>query len=417
MNTEISRYLVDANGNSFSSDTDLQSLSKNAKVKNTNSGVSYKKVTGTTSGVPVFDKVPFQEGQPNAVLYSPQSLTSAQKQQARDNIGASGGDAVLYSPQSLTDIQKQQARMNIGVDKAVLYSQQELTSDEISTVMSNLGIDKVGGIFNETWHNYYLRFGDTQVCFGGSTKVENPDAPQAVACFKFPFVDRPWVSVSPLISKPGLTDATAGLIAGSVGPRTALLGFGRSTQLSRGSFIAIGKRFNYDNLGFIELHGSSNKRLPIETSGTYNYFLKKSLVKVPDTRKVYFLVDMFLSRDASSSDYIELGVDQHTYTVFGKYRVDTSVTDDSSSYVRGWDVDLGLNTAENDNIKFIGYSDRTDMMLFQDSEFNQYKMSSFVISFDKINFFNGVSEHSFNFNCSLSGNSKGRIRIFYIAQD
>lgn len=417
MNTEISRYLVDANGNSFSSDTDLQSLSKNAKVKNTNSGVSYKKVQGTS--VPVFDKVPFQEGQPDAVLYSPQSLTSAQKQQARTNIGASSHDAVLYSPQSLTTAQKQQARMNIGVDKAVLYSQQELTSDEISTVMSNLGIDKVGGIFNETWHNFYLRFGDTQVCFGSSTKVDNSNAPQAVACFKFPFIERPWVSVSPLIQRPGLTDATAGLIAESTGPRTALLGFGRSTQLTRGNFIAIGKRFNYDNLRFIELHGSSNKRLLIETSGTYNYFLKKSLIKVPDERKVYFLVDMFLSRDASPDDYIKIGVDQHTYGVFGKYRIDTSVTDDPSRrYVRGWDVDLGLNCTENDNIKFVGYSDRTGMMLFQDSEFSQYKMSSFVISFDTINFFNdGESEHSFNFECSLSGSSKGRIRIFYIAQD
>ena len=416
MNTEISRYLVDANGNSFSSDTDLQSLSNNSKVKNTNSGVSYKKVQGTTSGVPVFDKVPFQEGQPDAVLYSPQSLTSAQKQQARDNIGASGDNAVLYSLQFLTNIQKQQARMNIGVDKAVLYSQQELTSNEISTVMSNLGIDKVGGIFNETWHNFYLRFGDTQVCFGGSTKVDNPSAPQSVACFKFPFVERPWVSVSPLIAKPGLTDATAGLIAGSIGPRTALLGFGRSTNLSRGNFIAIGKRFNYDNLGFIEQHGSSNKRTLIETSGAYTYYLSKSWVKVPDTSKVYFLVDMFLSRDASSSDYIELDGGSNR-DIFGKYRVDTTVTDDSTSYVRGWDVDLGLNTAENDNIKFVGYSDRTNMMLFQDSEFNQYKMASFVISFDKTSFFNGSAEYPFSFNCSLSGSSKGRVRIFYIAQD
>ena len=389
MNTEISRYLVDANGNSFSSDTDLQSLSNNSKVKNTNSGVSYKKVQGTTSGVPVFDKVPFQEGQ---------------------------SDAVLYSPQSLTSSQKEQARANIGVDKAVLYSQQELSSNEISTVMSNLGIDKVGGIFNETWHNFYLRFGDTQVCFGSSTKVDNVNAPQAEACFKFPFLERPWVSVSPFISNPGLTDATAGVIAESTGPRTALLGFGRSTQLSRGNFIAIGKRFNYDNLGFTELHGSSNKRIPIEASGTYNYLLSKSLIKVPDTRRVYFLVDMFLSRDASASDYIEL-VDGQDQNVFGKFRVDTTVTDDSSRYVRGWDVDLGLNTSENDNIKFIGYSDRTNMMLFQDSEFNQYKMSSFVISFNKSDFFNGVSEHSFNFNCSLSGSSKGRIRIFYIAKD
>ena len=115
MNTEISRYLVDANGDSFSSDTDLQRLSNNAKVKNTNSGVSYKKVQGTTPGVLVFDKVPFQEGHPDAVLYnSEQSLTSAQKRQARVNIAASGPDAVLYSQQTLTSSQKEQARNNIG---------------------------------------------------------------------------------------------------------------------------------------------------------------------------------------------------------------------------------------------------------------------------------------------------------------
>ena len=48
-----------------------------------------------------------------------QSLTDAQKAQARSNIGASGGgdiptDVVKYTPQSLTDSQKTQARTNIG---------------------------------------------------------------------------------------------------------------------------------------------------------------------------------------------------------------------------------------------------------------------------------------------------------------
>lgn len=103
MDTEISRYLTDANGNSFSSDTDLQSLSNNAKVKNTNSGVSYKKVSSTGSGVPVFDKVPFQEGQPDAVLYSPQVLTNGQKQQARNNIEALGPSEVYSLLETLTN--------------------------------------------------------------------------------------------------------------------------------------------------------------------------------------------------------------------------------------------------------------------------------------------------------------------------
>lgn len=103
MNTEISRYLTDESGNSFSSDTDLQSLSNNSKVKNTNSGVSYKKVSSTGSWTPVFDKVPFQEGQPDAVLYSPQSLTSAQKQQARQNIEALGTSEVYSLLETLTN--------------------------------------------------------------------------------------------------------------------------------------------------------------------------------------------------------------------------------------------------------------------------------------------------------------------------
>ena len=41
-----------------------------------------------------------------------QNLTSAQKQQARENIGVADG-AVLYTPQSLTETQKAQARANI----------------------------------------------------------------------------------------------------------------------------------------------------------------------------------------------------------------------------------------------------------------------------------------------------------------
>lgn len=103
MNTEISRYLTDENGNSFSSDSDLKNLASNSKVKNANSGVSYKKVSSTGSWTPVFDKVPFQEGQPDAVLYSPQSLTTSQKQQARQNIEALGPSEVYSLLETLTN--------------------------------------------------------------------------------------------------------------------------------------------------------------------------------------------------------------------------------------------------------------------------------------------------------------------------
>lgn len=103
MNTEISRYLVDENGNSFSSDTDLKNLASSSKIKNVNSGFSYKKVSSTGSWTPVFDKVPFQEGQPDAVLYSPQVLTTGQKQQARQNIEALGPSEVYSLLETLTN--------------------------------------------------------------------------------------------------------------------------------------------------------------------------------------------------------------------------------------------------------------------------------------------------------------------------
>lgn len=85
MSNKISRYLRDSSGNAFSSDTDLQGLSKNSVVKNINSGLSFKKTNST--GTAVFDKVPI-DIETDAVLYTAQTLTKAQKTQARNNIGA-----------------------------------------------------------------------------------------------------------------------------------------------------------------------------------------------------------------------------------------------------------------------------------------------------------------------------------------
>lgn len=93
MNTEISRYLVDENGNNFSSDSDLKNLTSDSKVKNTNSGMSYKKVSGAE--VPVFDKTPIPS---DTVLYDTvQQLTAVQKQRARNNIGALGSGSLPIS--------------------------------------------------------------------------------------------------------------------------------------------------------------------------------------------------------------------------------------------------------------------------------------------------------------------------------
>lgn len=86
MSNKISRYLRDSRGNAFSSDADLQGLSKNSVVKNINSGLSFKKTNNT--GTAVFDKLPI-EVETDAVLYTAQTLTDAQKLQARTNIGIS----------------------------------------------------------------------------------------------------------------------------------------------------------------------------------------------------------------------------------------------------------------------------------------------------------------------------------------
>lgn len=110
MNTEISRYLVDENGNSFSSDSDLQALSNDSKVKNTNSGVSYKKVSGTS--VPVFEKEPFPL---DTVLYdTAQQLTEAQKQRARTNIGALATSDLLVGSKTQKGILQVGSGINVS---------------------------------------------------------------------------------------------------------------------------------------------------------------------------------------------------------------------------------------------------------------------------------------------------------------
>lgn len=69
-------------------------------------------------------KVQYYTAEGDPVLSSPQTLTEQEKQQARDNIGASASEeemqnVVRYSPQDLTYEQQAQARENIGVEAAI----------------------------------------------------------------------------------------------------------------------------------------------------------------------------------------------------------------------------------------------------------------------------------------------------------
>lgn len=422
MNTEISRYLVDANGNSFSSDTDLQSLSKNAKVKNTNSGVSYKKVQGTTSGVPVFDKVPFQEGQPDAVLYSQQSLTTAQKQQARTNIGASGGDAVLYSQQTLTSAEKEQARANIGaIDLATgrdnFVSTTSSQSFDISTtnrILKNIGIQHVTG--NSTARGYCSRLaiGNTQLLYGKSSQAWNHGSCRyCSAMFAYPFINDACVLGTPFITV-GDDNSTCGVVGYSSSPRTALFGIGSPDHVSYVLYGAIGQSFPLDE------NASKSSSITAETRNPI--WIAKNDINLT-VSKAYFLVDMFMPANSDSSDYIEFdsvapngnSISSATVEV-GQTRLDHHVGYDGTHFTRGFDLDLSSNPdSRYDNVYFHGYSDKSGGKLHVDPELSTYKMRSFVVSVPTSDISSdGNILVYFKFNQSLANGARGFIRVFYI---
>lgn len=413
MNTEISRYLVDANGNSFSSDTDLQSLSKNAKVKNTNSGVSYKKVQGTS--VPVFDKVPFQEGQPDAVLYSQQSLTTAQKQQARTNIGASGPDAVLYSQQTLTSEQKEQARANIGaIDLATgrdnFVSTTSSQTFDISTtnrILKNIGIEHVTS--NASAQGKFcsrLAIGNTQILYGKSTRTwVSGSVRYCSAMFKYPFISAPLVLGTPFITT-GDDNATCGAVGYSSSPRAYLFGTGSPDHTSRVFYGAIGQSFPLNERAYADASMVGN--------GQYSIQIPKENIKLTSST-CYFLVDMFIYSNAPGSDYIEfVGSRAEEELGVGKSRISNTAGFDGTHFTLGYDLDLSANPDNlHDDAEFMGYNDVSDRKLFTDPTFRNFKMASFIVSASS----SSISGDSFPyldllFNYSLS--NYGRIRVFYI---
>lgn len=420
MNTEISRYLVDANGNSFSSDTDLQSLSKNAKVKNTNSGVSYKKVQGTTSGVPVFDKVPFQEGQPDAVLYSPQSLTTAQKQQARTNIGASGGDAVLYSPQSLTKAQKQQARDNIGAIDLTTGSMnfvstevnQHFLDSTINRILKNIGIQHVTGNSSARKFCSRLAIGNTQLLYGYSGTRQNGN--YFTVMFEHPFINDACVLGTAFITR-SEDNVTCGVLGNSSSPRTSLFGTGSDFHMSRVFYGAIGQSFPLDE------NAKLSRSLGIATTRV-SFDIQKTMINMTSSM-CYFLVDMFISADASSDDYIEFdsmsgitGTAVPTFPVGRTKLSNTTGFDEDGRYTRGFDVDLSENPdGLHNEAKFSGYNDISDRKLFTDPQFRAYKMRSFVVAIPSSDISGDSTQFlKLSFNMSLSNVATGFIRVFYI---
>ena len=392
MNTEISRYLVDANGNSFSSDTDLQSLSKNAKVKNTNSGVSYKKVQGTTSGVPVFDKVPFQEGQPDAVLYSQQSLTSAQKQQARTNIGA---------------IDLTTGSMNFVSTEV----NQHFLDSTVNRILKNIGIDHVTGNSSARKFCSRLAIGNTQLLYGYSGTKQN--GYYFTAMFEHPFINDALVLGTSFITEKD-TNVTCGVLGNSSSPRTALFGTGSDDCISRVFYGAIGQSFPLDE--------NAKLSSPLSTGTTHiSLDIQKTMINLTSS-SCYFLVDMFISADADSGDYIEFdsmsGITGTTVPAFqvGRTKLSNTTGFEDGRYTRGFDVDLSENPDNlHDGAKFRGYSDKSGGMLFTNPEFSTYKMRSFVVSIPSSDISGDSTQFlKLSFKMSLSSGANGFIRVFYI---
>lgn len=73
----------------------------------------------TYPAVQYYDK---ESSQGNVLKFEPQQLTEQERQQARDNIGASAAEeemlnVVRYSEQTLTEQQQEQARVNIDAEE------------------------------------------------------------------------------------------------------------------------------------------------------------------------------------------------------------------------------------------------------------------------------------------------------------
>ena len=88
----------------------------------------------TYPNVQYYDK---ETDEGNVLKFEPQQLTEQERQQARDNIGASASEQELqnvlrYSEQQLTDKQKEQARENINAQE---YAE-VITTEEFQTVLT-----------------------------------------------------------------------------------------------------------------------------------------------------------------------------------------------------------------------------------------------------------------------------------------
>ena len=332
----------------------------------------------------------------------------------------------------------------VSVADTVLKSDrpQNFDSESILTLISNLGIVNTSAPGN--WLQRSISFSDLTIQYGNSLLAESISGDSnrkiCTVCYREPVVSTSnFVIGTPLSSYPD-GDQGCCVIVDSYGPRSVLMGLGDVDQSSRVRYLAVNYKFPIDENKYAATPETASRSsypsnykdgicFTENWSGPVWYTLGKSNAgyTASDHTKPVFLVDMFMSANAPSSDYIELSLASSTVgvsesvSIFGKSRLSNTVNITQSGskkyFSRGYDINLSNNddASNNSSLIMLGYKDRSNRHLLQDSLFSTFIMSSFTLTInDTTSFFNGTSYFRLAFNKSFSSGVKGYIRIFYL---
>lgn len=330
----------------------------------------------------------------------------------------------------------------VSVADTVLKSDktQNFDNESLLKLMSNLGIVNVNSV--GSWLQHSISFSDLVIQYGNSLAAESipGDSNRKVCtvCYREPVTSTSNFAIgSPLSSYPD-GDQCCSVLVDNYGPRTMLMGLGDVDQSSRVRYLAINYRFPINEDKYVSTPEiSSGLAYPSEykdgicfnsnwPGGVY-YTLSKNSAGYTAFNHVnpVYLVDMFMSADAPSSDYIEFSLGSYdNISVFGKTRLSNTVNVRQEGgrkyFSRGYDIDLSsaANGENNSALTMLGYKDRSNGHLLRDSLFSTFIMSSFTLTINDITaFLDGRTQFRLNFNKSFSSGVKGYIRIFYLGSD
>lgn len=332
----------------------------------------------------------------------------------------------------------------VSVADTVLKSDktQNFDNEALLKLMSNLGIVNVNSV--GSWLQHSISFSDLVIQYGSSLLAESipGDSNRKICtvCYREPVTSVSNFAIgSPLSSYPD-DDQCCSVIVESHGPRSMLMGLADANQSSRVRYLAINYKFPIDENEYVDRPEiASGLAYPSDykdgicfnsnwPGGVY-YTLSKNSAGYTAFNHVnpVYLVDMFMSADAPSSDYIEFSLDDYdNISVFGKTRLSNTVNVRQEGgrkyFSRGYDINLASSSSGGDNnnnsLTILGYKDRSNGRLLRDSLFNTFVMSSFTITINDITaFLDGRTQFRLKFNKSFSSGVKGYIRIFYLGSD